>query len=162
MENTREIKNLPVLIKCFAILKISSCSPSFNTRIHESKNFSKWKSFDAVNNKASIPSFPVLDGYLENRTTDIGNVTSQIPFLRPKWNVINVDAEFATLKETSATRTGNEESLSSTRIQSRSILKKHRFFEIIFFFFLNHRANKFYSTSFPRAIFSRLVQAKKR
>lgn len=43
MENTREIKNLPVLIKCFAILKISSCSPSFNTRIQREQEFFKMK-----------------------------------------------------------------------------------------------------------------------
>lgn len=54
------------------------------------------------------------------------------PFLRPKWNVINVDAEFAILKE--RTRYGLEmRNLSSTRVQSRPILKMHRFFEIIFF-----------------------------
>lgn len=75
------------------------------------------------------------------------------PFLRSKWNVINVDAKFATLKE--RTRYGLEmRNLSSTRIQSYLILKKHRFFEIIFFFSYFNRTNKVYSTSFPYAIFS--------
>lgn len=81
--------------------------------------------------------FPVLDGYSENRTTDIGNVTSQILFFdrsetllmlmlnsRPSKNERDTDWKWG---------------ISRLRIQSRPILKKHRFLEIIFsfFFFLN-------------------------
>lgn len=58
------------------------------------------------------------------------------PFLRSKWNVINVDAKFATLKERTRYGHGNEESLVYTNtivsdIKKASFLRNHFFFLIL-------------------------------
>lgn len=121
----------------FRDIKNFLAAPPLSTLIHDSKNFSKWKSFDAVNNRPrfllSRPRWLFRksnDRYWQRDIPD--------PFLRPKWNVINVDAEFATLKE--RTRYGLEmRNLSSANpiasyIKKASFPRNHFFFLLLFKF----------------------------
>lgn len=121
----------------FRDIKNFLAAPPFQRWYTKNKNFSKWKSFDAMNNRPrfllSRPRWLFRksnDRYWQRDIPD--------PFLRPKWNVINVDAEFATLKE--RTRYGLEmRNLSSANpiasyIKKASFPRNHNF---SFFFFLN-------------------------